>query len=112
MNMWDRVFSRKREDEIAQFAEEIAEESYELVWQKIASRAGTLGSLPEARGYIRVRSRQVVRARLKNVIDRDLFLAAETETRIIERALVLMMGKFAGPMLAAEPIRIGSRRAA
>ncbi|MHB8955617.1 MAG: hypothetical protein ACYC4U_21790 [Pirellulaceae bacterium] len=112
MGMFDWIFGARRDPQLPEFARQVVAESRVQAWQQISERAGQLGSLPEARAYIRVRARQVVRQQLFRVSDRKTWVSAEREEQILERALVLLAGHFAGSMLRVQPAVAAARRAA
>jgi hypothetical protein len=112
MEMFDWIFGTRRDRDMLEFARRVAVESRAQVWPQIAVRAGRLGSLPEAQAYIRVRSKRVVRLQLMRLVDRNGWLSVEREQEILERALVILAGHFAGPMLRVQPAVAPVRRAA
>ena len=55
-NAWDfsdRFLTARRDALVLEMAQDIVQRQLESVWRRLAARAGSLGSVREARGYIR-----------------------------------------------------------
>ncbi len=112
MKFWERFFPGRRDALVHELAQRVAREQHLLVWQQLAARAGSLGSVPEARGYIRSRAQSVLRGGLTRVVDRSVELSPELRDSIVERAVEVLMGQFLTPMLSPVPVLAQVRRAA
>jgi hypothetical protein len=112
MGMLNWILRTRKDRDVTLLAERIADDCHDLVWQLIAPRAGLLKSMPEARGYIRARAWGVVRKSYSRLVDRRTHIPAASEQRTLEKAIVLVIGKFAGPMMRVQPAVAPLRRAA
>ncbi len=114
MKFWERFFPARRDALVNELARRVARVQNELVWQQLTARAGSLTSVPEARGYIESRAWGVLRSGIPRVVDRNVDLSADQRSRIVERAVELIVGQFLAPMLtpAPAPAAARSRRAA
>ncbi len=112
MKVLDWIFPARRDAQVLELAERISQDQHDRIWQQLAVRAGLLGSVSEARGYIRCRALQILRAGLQGVVDPNAKLTPELQDRVVERAVELIVGQFAGPMVNAAPALVSSRRAA
>lgn len=104
MKLWERFFPAKRDALVRELAQRVARQQHEMVWQQLAARAGSLGSVPEARGYIESRVRGVLRSGITAVVERSVDLSPDLRDCIVERAMELMMGQFLVPMLRPVPV--------
>ena len=112
MKILDWIFPARRDTQVLELAERISQDQHDRIWQKLAVRAGLLGSVSEARGYIRCRALQILRAGLQGIADPTAKLTPDMQDQVIERAVELIVRQFAGPMINAVPALVSSRRAA
>lgn len=64
-----KIMERIRSEEnLSAIAEKVARQCREQVWQTVSSRAGSLGPA-EARGYLRVRSKPYLQARISKELE-------------------------------------------
>jgi hypothetical protein len=104
------VLGRRTGRELCDVARKVAAESQTIVWQVLRSRVGQMNSMPEARAYVRVRVRRVVRHQMYRVIDRRDWLVMEREELILDQALSILDEQYAGRLMASRPASL--RRAA
>ena len=107
----NRFLPARRDQQVAELAERLAREQQPRVWRLLAARAGTLGSEAEARGYIRCRARRVLRRGLRR-LGESAQLPANLQRSVIDRALELTFGRFAGSMMQPVAVSREHRRAA
>ena len=112
MKLWDRIFLGDRETELLDKALRVARKQNELVWRQLAARAGSLKSVPEARGYIRSRAVRILRSGIQQLIGRSEDLSPKTRDRILERAMELIIGQYVAQMLPVACVPAAVRRAA
>jgi len=112
MSLLDWIFPARRHPRVLEIARQVAEDQHERVWQRLAKRAGSLGSVPEARGYIRCRAVGILRSGLHCIVGPAADLTPDMRDRIVEVAVELVTGTFVGPMVNAAPVLASNRRAA
>lgn len=111
MSLLGWVRPTKADQELLEMARKVAAESQTLVWPLIAPRVGHVRSVPEARAYLCVRARRVVRHQMYRLMDRRQWSVPDREVTILDRALALLADQFAGRMLQPQPSH-ATRRAA
>ena len=112
MSVLDWIFPARHDARVLEMARRVTEEQQERVWQQLAVRAGSLRSVPEARGYIRCRALRILRSGLHCIVDPAVELTPNMREQIIESAVEMIVGKFVGPMVHAAPAMATSQRAA
>ena len=73
-------------DRHVQLAERVAGRSRLAVWNRVASRAGTLAAA-EARGYVRARAIAIVQAETDRLIEQEGLSVAKMRERIVAAAM-------------------------
>ena len=112
MGLLDWISRRPSETKLASLAEIVAEQCRESVWQRVARRAGTLQSLPEAQGYVRTRGGVLVRQKAAHLVRMQDAIPAAAEQKIVERATSLVAGQLVTHLLQPQPVYVTDRRAA
>jgi len=112
MRLFD-MFRRGRHDSsVHEQARQLVVQTSECVLRLLAGRAGTLHSLPEARGYIRSRVSRTLRESLPRTFNRPELAGAEVPELILERALEIVIEDCARNMVRPPEVPVASRRAA
>jgi len=111
MNLWKRLTGRPSPHRVSEIAAQVASECHWDVWNRIVGRNGTLASLEEARGYIRVRASAIVSYRAGQVIQADHHAGEHWCEPVVAAALDVITDRLAASLLAQPQIQPGRKAA-
>ncbi len=110
MKFLDWIFPAQRDSEVLALAQQIAGSQQSVIWQELAVRQSSLGSKPEACGYIRCRALSILRRELRQVATAT-FADAQRQ-QVLDHAVSLIVHQFAGAMVSHALAPAPARRAA
>jgi hypothetical protein len=111
MRMFGWFTSQRAKTRLSSLAQIVAEQCRESVWRHVASRAGALQSVDEARGYVRSRARAIVR-RKTELITLLRPLPEPVERFIWQTALDLVVRQLAPHLVARTMDKMTLKQAA
>lgn len=112
MGLLRKLLGMRIDQDLIDMGGKVAAESQTMVWQLLQSSVGTMHSTPEAQAFVRVRVRRVVRHQMYRVMNRRDWSAPEREDAILNQALSILAGQYAGRLLAPATALPSMRRAA
>ena len=111
MGLLGWIASRQIKARVTRLAPIVAEQCREAVWCHVLSRAGTLRSDAEARGYVRARAGRIVQRKIQ-LVTLQSPLPAAVERLLWETSVELVVGQLTPHLVVREHASTTLRKAA